>query len=114
MKRPQTLLAALLLAALAASGTVSALPINNRVKPDGSPVLIPAVRQYEADQGVLALPAEITVAAPDAAANEVEVFTAIVKRCFPDLKVRRSGGNAILRLDLTDENVPQLRKLVQT
>ena len=107
MKRRQTCFAALLLAVLCVSGTVTALPINNRVNPDGTPVLIPAVRKFEAGKGALALPAEISVSAPEIAANEVEVFTSIVKRYFPQLKVRRSADRGFLRLELTEQDVPK-------
>ena len=87
---------------------VFALPIDNRVNPDGTPVLIPAVRKYEPRGGTLALPAEITVAAPDAAANEFEVLAAVVAERFPDRKVTKGGADsAFCRLEVVATGVPE-------
>jgi len=88
------------------SSQAQALQINNRVKPDGTPVLIPEVQKYEAQPGVLAIPAEVTVAAPESAANEVDVFASLIKRYFPGRAVKNVKGDAFLRLELTKKNVP--------
>ena len=40
---------------------------------------------------------ELTVAAPAAADNEVEVFTSLVKRYFPERAVRKASGEAFCR-----------------
>ena len=55
MKR--TLSIAACATAMLAAAKLVALPIDNRVTPDGTPVLIPAVQQYQARKGTLALPA---------------------------------------------------------
>ena len=107
MKRRTAILSALVASVLATTAQVGALPINNRVNPDGTPVLLPQVRKYEPGQGVLALPAEITVSAPESAANEVEVFRSIMKRCFPDRAVRPAAEQAFVRMELTDREVPK-------
>ena len=100
-------LAAVALIALFGASLASAMPINNRVNPDGTPVLIPAVRKYAARGGAVALPRELTVSAPDAAANEVEVLTSLVKRYFPERAVHTASGEAFCRLELVTEGVPK-------
>jgi hypothetical protein len=106
MKKSQLLFAVIAGAAWLAATPVGAMPIDNRINPDGTPVLIPAVRQYEARQGVVQLPQEFTVAAPDAAENEVEVLTSLVKRYFPGVPVNKAGGEAFCRLELAEQGVP--------
>ena len=101
----KSLLVALVLPALAffaAAGN-----IDNRVNPDGTPVLVPAVRRYEARQGVLPLPAELTVSAPAAADNEAELFLRLAKRYFPDRPARRISEGAFCRFELAKENLPE-------
>ena len=107
MKRSKILLAVIGCAALLAASRVSAMVVNNRVNPDGTPVLIPAVRKYEAGRGVVPLPREFTVSAPEAAANEVEVLSSLVKRHFPDRAVRNVSSGAFCRLELADKDVPE-------
>ena len=105
MKRSQTLFAGA--AALLAAATLEALPIDNRVNPDGTPVLVPAVRKYTARKGTLALPKEFTVTAPAAADNEFGVLEELVKRRFPEMPVRRADANGFCRLELVKEGVPE-------
>ena len=104
MKKSFRAAAGLLVAAMTAA--LSAFPIDNRVNPDGTPVLIPRPQRYEARAGVLALPAEFTVSAPKEAANEVELFRRLVARHFPKRAVRQVDSNAFLRLELVKEGVP--------
>ena len=81
--------------------------IDNRRYADGTPVLIPSVKKFVAEKGVLRLPSELTVSAPAAAANEVEVFSDVVKEYFPSVKVRKaSSGSAFCRLELGVDRVP--------
>ena len=106
MKKSQLVFAAVG-AALLAALPAGAMPVNNRTNPDGTPMLVPAVRKYEARQGVVRLPREVTVSAPEAAANEVEVLSSLVKRYFPEHAVRQTGGEAFCRLELVRKNVPK-------
>ena len=85
---------------------LGAFPVDNRVNPDGTPLLIPAVQHFEAGEGKLALPAEFTVSAPAEAANEVEVLGKFVKQYFPDRPYRHSADNAFCRLELARDDVP--------
>ena len=62
MKR--TLSIAACATAMLAAAKLVALPIDNRLNPDGTPVLIPAVQQYQTRKGTLALPEEFTFTAP--------------------------------------------------
>ena len=78
MKR--TLSIAACATAMLAAAKLVALPIDNRVTPDGTPVLIPAVQQYQARKGTLVLPDEFTFTAPVDADNEADVLTELVKR----------------------------------
>ena len=94
-------------AALFAAAELGALPIDNRVNPDGTPVLIPAVQKYQPGRGTLALPAEFTYSAPAAADNEAGVLAELVKRRFPDLAVRRVDAGGFCRLELTEWGVPK-------
>jgi len=87
--------------------TAAALPIDNRVDPDGTPVLIPAVKKYEAREGTAALPRDFTVSVPAEADNEAEVLSSLVKRHFPDIAVRRCGKGAFCRLELASDGVPE-------
>ena len=107
MKRSQLLSALAASVALLTAAQVFAVPVNNRVNPDGTPVLIPAVRKYEARRGVAALPRELTVSAPAAADNEVEVLSSLVKRYFPEHAVRKTDGAAFCRLELAADGVPE-------
>jgi hypothetical protein len=93
--------------ALFAAAALEALPIDNRVNPDGTPVLLPPVRKYTAGKGTLALPEEFTVTAPAAADNEAGVLEELVKRHFPDLPVRRTDADGFCRLELVKEGVPE-------
>ena len=43
-------------AALLAAAELGALPIDNRINPDGTPVLLPAVQKYQPREGTTALP----------------------------------------------------------
>ena len=94
-------------AAMLATLHAGVLPVNNRTYPDGTPVLLPQVQKYEARQGRFALPEELTVSAPAAADNEFEVLSSLVKRCFPDLTVRRAEENAVCKLELVTDGVPK-------
>ena len=94
-------------AALFAAATLEALPIDNRVYPDGTPVLLPAVQKYKALKGTLALPKEFTVTAPAKADNEADVLTELVKRHFPDLPVLRTKADGFCRLELAGNGVPR-------
>ena len=105
MKQTRTLAACA--AALLSAATLEALPIDNRVYPDGTPVLLPAVQKYEARQGTLPLPDEFTFSAPAKADNEADVLTELVKRHFPDLPVRRVAADGFCRLELATKNVPR-------
>ena len=107
MKISKILSAIIGCAALLASFRASAMVVNNRTNPDGTPMLIPTVRRYEAGKGVVALPREITVSAPEAAANEVEVLSSLVKRHFPEHAVRSVKNGAFCRLELADKDVPK-------
>ena len=93
-------------AALLASATLEAMPIDNRVNPDGTPVLIPAVRKYQPLDGTLALPEKFTVTAPAAADNETGVLEELVKRHFPAVTTRRVEADGFCRLELTETGVP--------
>ena len=98
---------AALLLTLCAALCAWAHNIDNRRCGDGAPVLIPSVKKFVAGKGVLALPPEITVAAPAAAANEVEVLADVVKEYFPALAVRQvSSGDAFCRMELGVDRVP--------
>ena len=105
MKHSQVLFAGA--AALLASAALEALPIDNRVNPDGTPVLVPAVRKYTARKGTLALPETFTVTAPAAADNEAGVLEELVKRRFPGMPVRRAKDGGFCRLELVKEGVPE-------
>ena len=108
MRPPTALFLNALIVMLLCTLPARALPIDNRVKPDGTPVLLPEVQRYEPLPGTLALPDEIAVAAPDELANEVEVLAALVKRHFPERQVRQvRDGAAFCRLELTDQQVPE-------
>ena len=85
---------------------LAAFPVDNRVNPDGTPVLIPAVQQYKPGEGKLSLPAEFTVSAPAEAANEVEVLGKFVKQYFPDRAYSQVAEKAFCRLELTRDGVP--------
>ena len=104
MKRIRTLAVG---AAALFAATLNALPIDNRVYPDGTPVLLPAVRKYEARKGTLALPKEFTITAPAAADNEADVLSELVKRHFPDRPARRIDADGFCRLELADKDVPR-------
>ena len=107
MKRSKILSAVVGAVALLAASRAAAMPVNNRINRDGTPVLVPAVKQYEARQGKISLPREFTIAAPDAAANEAEVLSALVKRYFPDRPVCTADADAFCRLELVDRDVPE-------
>jgi hypothetical protein len=108
MKRIRSIATAqLAAAALFAAAELGALPIDNRVNPDGTPVLIPAVQQYQARKGTLTLPEEFTFTAPAAADNEADVLAELVKRYCPKVAVHRVEKDAFCRLELTDNGVPE-------
>ena len=107
MKKSQLFLTVIAGAAWLAATPVGAMPIDNRINPDGTPVLIPSVRKYEARQGVVQLPREFTVSAPDAAENEFEVLASLVKRYFPEHAVNKAGDKAFCRLELVTDGVPE-------
>jgi len=107
MKTPKLLSTIAAGAALLATFRTSAMPVNNRINPDGTPVLIPAVRSYEARGGSVALPKKITVSAPEAAENEVEVLSSLVRRYFPEHAVDKAGKDAFCRLELATNDVPK-------
>lgn len=92
---------------LLVAAALEALPIDNRVYPDGTPVLLPAVRKYEARKGVLPLPEKFTFTAPAQADNEADVLAELVKRHFPDLPVQRVDADGFCRLELVDRGVPR-------
>ena len=94
-------------AALMTAAALEALTIDNRVNPDGTPVLLPAVQKYEAGKGALALQQEFTVSAPAAADNEAGVLTELVKRHFPALPARRVAADGFCRLELAEKDVPE-------
>ena len=94
-------------ATLFAASALEALPIDNRIYPDGTPVLLPAVQKYEARKGTLALPKEFTVSAPAAADNEADVLAEIVKRYFPAIPVKRIDADGFCRLELAKDGVPE-------
>ena len=104
MRMRKLLLAALFLPLFAFSAAVG--NIDNRVNPDGTPVLVPAVKEYRPQPGKLALPAELTVSAPAAADNEAELFLRLAKRYFPERPARRVTEGAFCRLELAKENLP--------
>ena len=97
----------LAVAAVCSLLTAAAHNIDNRLYEDGRPVLIPEPKRYEAEKGVLALPAEITVSAPECAAGEVETLKRLVKEYFPDRAVRQVKKEAFCRLELVKEGVPE-------
>ena len=105
MKRSQLWFACA--AALLAAAELGALPIDNRVYPDGTPVLLPAVRKYEARKGTLALPKAVTVTAPAEADNEADVLKEELARYFPGVSVRRADADGFCRLELTGNGVPR-------
>ena len=94
-------------AAMLAAAELGALPIDNRVNPDGTPVLIPAVQKYQARKGKLALPKEITITAPAKADNEAGVLEELVKRHLPGTAVRRTDADGFCRLELAGNGVPK-------
>ena len=91
---------AVVIGMMALPTVLSAYGINNLTNPDGSPVIVPTVQRYEARQGVLPLPAELTVSAPAAADNEAELFLKLSKRYFPDRRAARVENGAFCRLEL--------------
>ena len=105
MKR--TLSIAACATAMLAAAKLVALPIDNRVTPDGTPVLIPAVQQYQARKGTLALPEEFTFTAPVDADNEADVLTELVKRHCSKVVVRRVEKDGFCQLELADNGVPE-------
>ena len=105
MKRSQ--LWGLTAAVMTAAVTLEALPINNRVNPDGTPVLLPTVRKYEARKGTLALPKDFTVTAPAAADNEADVLKEQLDRYFPGVAMRRTDKDGFCRLELVPNGVPE-------
>ena len=95
MKRSQLWL--LTAAAVTAAVAAEALPIDNRVNPDGTPVLLPTVREYQPRKGTIALPKEITVTAPAKADNEADVLKAEFNRYFPGVSVSRADADGFCR-----------------
>ena len=81
--------------------------IDNRRYADGTPVLIPEVKKFVAEKGVLQLPSELTVSAPAEAANEVTVLTDVIREYFSSIAVRKAAtGAAFCRLELGVDRVP--------
>ena len=105
MKR--TLSIAACATAMLAAAKLVALPIDNRLNPDGTPVLIPAVQQYQTRKGTLALPEEFTFTAPADADNEADVLTELVKRHCSKVMVRRVEKEGFCQLELADNGVPE-------
>ena len=105
MKRSQLWL--LTVAAVTTALTAEALPIDNRVNPDGTPVLLPTVRKYQPRKGTTALPKGITVTAPAKADNEADVLKAEFNRYFPGVSVSRADADGFCRLELVNKGVPR-------
>ena len=82
------------------------MPFSYYTRPDGTPLLIPQVREYKAGEGAVKFPAEITVAVPKGEELIVEQIAAELKR-FPEIKVAAKEGDAFFRFVVTDKNVPK-------
>ena len=61
-------------------------PFSYYTRPDGSPLLIPAVREYKAGEGVVKFPAEVAVSVPKGEELIAEQIAGEFKR-FPEIKV---------------------------
>lgn len=86
----------------------NALPIDNRVNRDGTPVLIPAVQKYEALKGEWNFSGGVTVSAPADARNEAAILQEKFNRCFPEVDCKVSdGATGDIRLNLVDQGVPE-------
>ena len=81
-------------------------PFNCYRKTDGTPLLIPAVREYKAGEGSVKFPAAVSVAVPKGEELIVEQIAAELKR-FPEIKVTAKDGDAFFRFVVTDKSVPK-------
>ena len=71
---------------------------------DGVPVLVPAVRNYDARDGVFALPDRLTVAVPEGEELIVEQLAGEMARFG---KTAERSENAAVRFELAQEDVPE-------
>ena len=81
-------------------------PFSYYTRPDGTPLLIPQVREYKPGEGSVKFPAEVTVSVPKGEELIVEEIAAECKR-FPEIKVSAKEGEAFFRFVVTDRNVPK-------
>ena len=81
-------------------------PFSYYTRPDGTPLLIPQVREYKLGEGVLKFPAEVTVSVPKGEELIVEEIADELKR-FPAIKVSAKDGDAFFRFVVTDKAVPE-------
>ena len=102
------LIAIAVLAALGCAVSVRAAvtPYSYYSRPDGTPLLIPAVREYKAGEGSVKFPAAVTVSVPKGEELIVEEIAAELER-FPEIKVAAGGDDSFFRFVVTDKNVPQ-------
>ena len=82
------------------------MPFSYYTRPDGTPLLIPQVREYKAGVGSVKFPAAVTVSAPKGEELIVEEIAAELKR-FPEIKVAAGEGDAFFRFVVSDKDVPQ-------
>ena len=103
MKRSVIMAAFLFCAALVQAAVT---PFSYYTRPDGTPLLIPQVREYKAGEGAVKFPAAVTVSVPKGEELIVEQIAAELKR-FPEIKVTAGAGDAFFRFVVTDKNVPE-------
>ena len=96
--------AALLIGAAVVQAAVTSFSYYTR--PDGTPLLIPQVREYKEGKGVVKFPAEVTVSVPKDEGLIVEQIAAELKR-FPEIKVSAKDGDAFFRFIVTGKDVPE-------
>ena len=90
----------------AASVQAAVTPFSYYTRPDGTPLLIPAVREYKAANGILKFPAAVTVSVPKGEELIAEQIAAELKR-FPEIKVSAGGDDSFFRFVVADRNVPK-------
>ena len=81
-------------------------PFSYYTRSDGTPLLIPQVREYKAGEGSVKIPAAATVAVPKGEELIIEEIAAELKR-FPEIKVSAKDGDAFFRFVVTDKEVPE-------
>ena len=103
MKRTLAFAALLFCAALVQAAVT---PFSYYTRPDGTPLLIPQVREYKAGEGISRFPAAVTVSVPKDEELIVEEIAAELAR-FPEIKVAAGGEDSFFRFVVTDKDVPK-------